>query len=80
MDALPPYADLLGLSLVTDESGTPMLVMPFHDDVVGRPNYLHGGAIAGLLEIAGWSAVRHALGEEKKCAHRVVRDGQFSNA
>ncbi len=24
--------------------------MPFHDDVVGRPGFLHGGAIAGLLE------------------------------
>lgn len=36
--------------------------MPFHDDVVGRPGYLHGGAIAGLLEIAAFSSLRRALG------------------
>ena len=37
--------------------------MPFHDDVVGRPGYLHGGAIAGLLEFAAFVTLRQALGE-----------------
>ena len=32
--------------------------MPFHDDVVGRPGFLHGGAIAGLLEFAAFTALR----------------------
>jgi uncharacterized protein (TIGR00369 family) len=59
---LPPYADLLQLRL--DESGDePVWVMPFHDDVVGRPGFLHGGAIAGLLEIASFSALQRALAD-----------------
>jgi uncharacterized protein (TIGR00369 family) len=62
MSALPPYAALLQLRAETDADGAPMFVMPFHDDVVGRPGFLHGGAIAGLLEFAAFSALRHALG------------------
>jgi uncharacterized protein (TIGR00369 family) len=63
MSALPPYAQLLRLRAETDTDGAPMFVMPFHEDVVGRPGYLHGGAIAGLLEFAAFSALRHALGD-----------------
>jgi uncharacterized protein (TIGR00369 family) len=63
MTALPPYAQLLKLRAETDEDGAPMFVMPFHDDVVGRPGFLHGGAIAGLLEFAAFSTLRHALGD-----------------
>ena len=62
MRVLPPYAQLLKLRAETDEGSVPMFVMPFHDDVVGRPGFLHGGAIAGLLEFAAFSALRHALG------------------
>lgn len=60
MKTLPPYAKLLGLSAV-DRDGTPMFVMPFHPDVVGRPGFLHGGAIAGLLEYAAFEALRAAI-------------------
>lgn len=63
MTALPPYAQLLQLRAETDENGAPLFVMPFHDDVMGRPGFLHGGAIAGLLEFAAFAALRHALGE-----------------
>lgn len=63
MTALPPYAELLQLRFETNGDGSPMFVMPFHDDVVGRPGFLHGGAIAGLLEFAAFSALRHALGD-----------------
>lgn len=64
--ALPPYAELLGLSVEEDaDGGAPVLVMPFDDKVVGRPNFLHGGAIGGLLEVAAIAAVRHALGDEE---------------
>ena len=38
--------------------------MPFHDDVVGRPGYLHGGAIAGLLEFAAFTTLLHHLGDD----------------
>ena len=62
MKTLPPYAKLLGLSAI-DRDGTPMFVMPFHPDVVGRPGFLHGGAIAGLLEYAAFEALRAAIND-----------------
>ncbi len=37
--------------------------MPFADGFMGRPGFLHGGAIAGLLENAAWVAVLEALPE-----------------
>lgn len=64
MNRLPPYAELLQLSPVADpRGGPPLMVMPAHDGVVGRPGFLHGGAIAGLCEFAAFSALRVALGE-----------------
>ena len=60
---LPPYADVLGLEL-EDVGDTPVLLMPFADDVVGRPGFLHGGAISGLLEMAAIVALTHALAGE----------------
>ena len=38
--------------------------MPFHDDVVGRPGFLHGGAIAGLLEFAAFTSLARELDDE----------------
>ena len=63
MDALPPYARLLDLRFEDGEHG-PLTVMPFHDDVVGAPGHLHGGAIAGLLEFTAFRALRKAIGDE----------------
>lgn len=63
MTALPPYANLLDLRIEAGEHG-PLIVMPFGDDVVGRPGFLHGGAIAGLLEFAAFTTLARALGDE----------------
>ena len=60
MRPLPPYARLLNLKSDPDETGR--FVMPFDEDVVGRPGYLHGGAIAGLLEFAAFETLSDALG------------------
>ena len=62
MHALPPYARLLNLS-AEDQDGGLRFLMPFHEDVVGRPGFLHGGAIAGLLEFAAFTALDRALGQ-----------------
>ena len=56
MNALPPYAALLGV-IVEGEK----LIMPFAPAVEGRPAFVHGGALAGLLEIAGRRALEAAL-------------------
>jgi uncharacterized protein (TIGR00369 family) len=53
------------LDLRTEErEGGLRFIMPFHDGVVGRPGFLHGGAIAGLLEFAAFTALRRALDED----------------
>lgn len=64
-DELPPYAELLGLSTRRGEDGGLLWVMPFREEVVGRPGFLHGGAIAGLLEFAALGTLYEALGEEE---------------
>ena len=62
MKPLPPYAQLLRLRI--DDSGDECrLVMPFHEDVVGRPGFLHGGAIAGLLEFAAFTSLERAIAD-----------------
>jgi uncharacterized protein (TIGR00369 family) len=57
---LPPYAALIGATL---EAGgdEPILLMPFGEAVLGRPGFLHGGAIAGLMEMAAVAALARAL-------------------
>ena len=61
---LPPYAAVLRAEVERAADGTPVMVMPFHDGVVGRPGFLQGGAISGLLEVAAIAALHHALAEE----------------
>ena len=63
MSDLPPYARLLDLRIVSGDDGD-LVVMPFGNDVVGRPGFLHGGAIAGLLEFAALTALATALGDD----------------
>lgn len=62
MAGLPPYAKLLNI-VIDDEGEELLLKMPFGDDVVGWPGQLHGGAIAGLLEIAAFSTLARELGD-----------------
>ena len=62
MNTLPPYAQFLGIEKRRSEAGELLFVMPFGDVVLGRPGYLHGGAIAGLLEFAAIGAIYEALG------------------
>lgn len=60
MHPLPPYARLLGLRAEHDGDAR-RFIMPFGADVVGRPGFLHGGAIAGLLEFTAFDALAVAL-------------------
>ncbi len=64
MQKLPPYAELLGLSTRRDEAGGLVWTMPFREEVIGRPGFLHGGAIAGLLEFAALGALYDEVGED----------------
>ena len=65
MDPLPPYAQFLGIGTRRAGDGELQFVMPFGDVVLGRPGYLHGGAIAGLLEFAAIGAIFEELGDRE---------------
>lgn len=58
---LPPYALTLDMAVVEKAGDAPVIAMPFADKVQGRPGFLHGGAISGLLEMAAVAAIHAAL-------------------
>ncbi len=72
MSELPPYARFLGVDTRCSEDGEKLFVMPFGDQVLGRPGFLHGGAIAGLLEFAAIGAVLEALGPEAEVTVKPI--------
>ena len=59
---LPPYARTMGMEIDhVEEGGVPVVAMDFAERVQGRPGFLHGGAIGGLLEMAAHAALRAEL-------------------
>jgi uncharacterized protein (TIGR00369 family) len=77
MNPLPPYAAFLGVRTERADDGELRFVMPFGDRVTGRPGYLHGGAISGLLEFAAFGALYEALGEDRPVVKPVNVTVQF---
>ena len=68
--ALPPYAQAIGITVESIEHDVPLLALDFDAKVEGRPGFLHGGAIGGLLEMAALSALRMAL-ETREIVPRI---------
>lgn len=62
---LPPYAQKLGVLLAGDEAEPTLLRLPAGAQVLGRPGFMHGGAIAGLLEIAAMVRLYAEFGEDR---------------
>lgn len=60
-DLLPPYARALGITIDHDEDGDPVLSFDFSDRIQGRPGFLHGGALSGLMEMAAVVGLRAEL-------------------
>lgn len=58
---LPPYAQGLGIEIDHHEGHLPVLGVDFSDRIQGRPGYLHGGALSGLMEMAAIAALRAEL-------------------
>lgn len=56
MDFQSPYADLIGVRS-NKATGEPILTIGWRNQVEGRPGFLHGGVIAGLLEMACYEAL-----------------------
>lgn len=63
-EQLPPYAKAMGMRIDHVADSAPVLTMDYSSRAVGRPGFLHGGAIAGMLEIAAIAALRAHLGDE----------------
>ncbi len=61
---LPAYSRSLGITFHEMENGLPILTVDFGPNVEGRPGHFHGGATAGLLENAGYAALRAVLVRE----------------
>tara|TARA_B100002052_G_scaffold120071_1_gene110436 strand:- start:225 stop:638 length:414 start_codon:yes stop_codon:yes gene_type:complete len=66
IEALTPYARSLGIALDRWEDGTPVMAVSFDEMVEGRPDHYHGGATGGLLETAGYAALRAELARRKR--------------
>ena len=58
--ALPPYAAALGIGLEAGEDA-PVLWFDYSERVSGRPGFLHGGAMSGLMEMAAIAALQAEL-------------------
>ena len=61
-----PYAKTMGFEAKRDPQGRLIIAMPFGDGVRGRPGFIHGGALAGLLETVAYVTLSEALGEDDK--------------
>lgn len=72
MIALPPYAKLIGATLQPDdEDAGSLLLLPYGDRVEGRLGFFHGGALAGLLEMAAFVALLEALALRDQAPPRI---------
>ncbi|GHD00006.1 PaaI family thioesterase [Novosphingobium pokkalii] len=60
---LPPFALAMGMALSDSDGEAPVVTMQFGPHSEGRPGFLHGGAIGGLLEMAGFAALATHLGQ-----------------
>ncbi len=61
---LTPYARSIGIGVANhsnQSNDAPILRVAFGPMVEGRPGALHGGATSGLLETAGYAAMRAEL-------------------
>jgi uncharacterized protein (TIGR00369 family) len=63
---LSPYAQTMGFVASRDGEGRLNLTMPYGDDKRGRPGFVHGGALAGLLETVAFLTLSDALGQEDR--------------
>ena len=59
-----PSAQSMGFTSERDGDGRLVISMPFGDGVRGRPGFVHGGALAGLLETVAYLTLADALGED----------------
>ena len=67
-----PYAQTMGFEEQRDTNGRLVIAMPYSDGVRGRPGFVHGGALAGLLETIAYATLSEALGEDDRPLIKVT--------
>jgi len=58
----PPYAEVIGARR-NNATGEPILTVGWRTEIEGRPGFVHGGVIAGLLELACYEALTNEFRE-----------------
>lgn len=58
MDFDSPYAEVIGAH-PNRATGEPILSVSWRPAIEGRPGFIHGGVIAGLLEMSCYEALAH---------------------
>ncbi len=61
METNSPFARTMGFGSERDSEGRLVLTMAFETNKMGRPGFLHGGAIAGMLEAVAFTTLAEAL-------------------
>jgi uncharacterized protein (TIGR00369 family) len=67
-----PYGAAMDFGQDRGEDGRLLLTMAYATDKMGRPGFLHGGAIAGMLETIAYLTLDEALGGAGKVAIKPV--------
>lgn len=62
---MPPFATTMGMTVDHMHGGLPVITYDYGPSVMGRPGFLHGGALSGLLEISAIAALRVTLGQDE---------------
>ncbi|MFN3475608.1 MAG: PaaI family thioesterase [Blastomonas sp.] len=62
---MPPFATTMGMTVDHMHGGLPVIAYDYGPSVMGRPGFLHGGALSGLLEISAIAALRVTLGQDE---------------
>ncbi len=65
-EQLSPYARTMGFVVERDADGSLRLTMPFDGSKQGRPGFVHGGALAGLLETVAYMALADVLADDDR--------------
>lgn len=66
MEFMPPFARHMGMTVDHMAGGLPVIAYDYGTAVMGRPGFVHGGALGGLLEIAAIAALRVTLGSDER--------------
>jgi uncharacterized protein (TIGR00369 family) len=72
IDAQSPYGRTMGFDYSRDADGRLLLTMAYDEGKRGRPGFIHGGALAGLLEAIAFMTLQDALGTEDKVTIKPI--------